>query len=69
MTQKVDFNDPYQKSIFNPLYWSIIAMHFIWYLILWPPKKLEGPTDRPKISLDKKYLTTANPYDPNYNTP
>ena len=43
-------------------------MHFIWYLILWPLKKLEGPTGAPKISLDQKYLTTANPYYPSYNT-
>ena len=44
-------------------------MHFIWYLILWPLKKLNGARGAPKISLDEKYLTTANPYEPIYNTP
>ena len=36
----IDFNKPYQKSIIDPLYSSIVAVHFVLGLILWLLKNL-----------------------------
>ena len=63
----IDFNNnPCQKSIIDPLYSSINAVHFVLDLILWPLKKLIVPTGAPKISLGQKYLTTSTPFGPSY---
>ena len=64
----LDFNNPYQKSIIDPLYSSITAVHFVLDLILWPLKNLIVAARAPKISLGQKYLTTSTLYDPSYNT-
>ena len=65
----IDFNNnPCQKSIIDPLYSSINAVHFVLDLILWPLKNLIVAARAPKISLGQKYLTTSTLYDPSYNT-
>ena len=64
----IKFSHPYQKSIINPLCPSIIAVHFVLGLILWPLKNLIVAARAPKISLGQKYLTTSTLYDPSYNT-
>ena len=64
----IDFNNLYQKSNIDPLYSSIIPVHFVLGLILWPLKNLKVAARAPKISLGQNYLTTSTLFDPSYNS-